>query len=82
MGLPDAHFLLPRFWVALALSLPVLVLAMGEMVAPSWWHRLDPRLSGWLQFALTHPGVLLERPRPLSVGGGSRCGTAIPTCSR
>ena len=55
MGLPDAHFLLPRFWVALALSLPVLVLAMGEMVAPSWWHRLDPRLSGWLQFALTTP---------------------------
>ena len=55
MGLPDAHFLLPRFWVALALSFPVLGLAMGEMVAPALFHRLDPRLSGWLQFALATP---------------------------
>jgi Cu+-exporting ATPase len=28
---------------------------MGEMVAPTLMHRLDPRLSGWLQFALTTP---------------------------
>jgi Cu+-exporting ATPase len=55
MGLPAARFLLPRFWVALALSLPVLTLAMGEMVAPALAHQLDPRLSGWLQFALTTP---------------------------
>ena len=55
MGLPAAQFLLPRFWVALVLSLPVLGLAMGEMVAPALIHRLDPRLSGWLQFALTTP---------------------------
>jgi Cu+-exporting ATPase len=55
MGLPAAQFLLPRFWVALALSLPVLGLAMGEMVAPSIWRLMDPRLSGWLQLALTTP---------------------------
>jgi len=55
MGLPAAQVLLPRFWVALALGLPVLVLAMGGMVAPALFHRLDPRLSGWLQFALTTP---------------------------
>jgi Cu+-exporting ATPase len=55
MGLPSARILLPRFWVALVLGAPVLVLAMGEMVAPTLMHRLDPRLSGWLQFALTTP---------------------------
>jgi len=58
MGLPDARFLLPRFWVALALSLPVLALAMGGMVAPALVHRIDPQLSGWLQLALTTPVFL------------------------
>ncbi len=55
MGLPSAQFLLPRFWVALALAVPVLVLAMGGMIAPALAHRLDPRVSGWLQFALATP---------------------------
>jgi Cu+-exporting ATPase len=55
MGLPAARVLLPRFWVALCLGVPVLVLAMGGMVAPALMQRIDPRLSGWLQFALTTP---------------------------
>jgi Cu+-exporting ATPase len=55
MGLPAAQFLLPRFWVALALSAPLLVLAMGAMIAPVLFHRLDPRLSGWLQLVLATP---------------------------
>src|SRR3990172_801081 len=55
MGLPAAEFLLKRFWVALVLSVPVLVLSMGEMIAPGLFHRLDPRSSGWLQFILTTP---------------------------
>jgi Cu+-exporting ATPase len=55
MGLPAAQVLLPRFWVALALGLPVLVLAMGDMAAPALMHRIDPQLSGWLQFALATP---------------------------
>ena len=55
MGLPAARVLLPRFWVALALGLPVLFLAMGGMAAPALVRRIDPRLSGWLQFALTTP---------------------------
>jgi Cu+-exporting ATPase len=54
MGLPAAQFLLPRFWVALALSLPVLALAMGGMV-PGLAHAINPRVSGWLQFLLTTP---------------------------
>ncbi len=55
MGLPDERFLRPRFWVALALSLPVLVLAMGEMIWPHFFHRITPRLSGMLQLLLTTP---------------------------
>jgi Cu+-exporting ATPase len=55
MGLPDERFLRPRFWVALALSLPVLVLAMGEMIWPHFFHRISPRLSGMLQLLLTTP---------------------------
>ena len=54
MGLPAAQFLLPRLWVALALSLPVLMLAMGGMV-PGLAHAINPRVSGWLQFLLTTP---------------------------
>jgi len=55
MGLPAYQYLLPRFGIALALSLPVMVLAMGGMLAPAWAHQLGPRLNGWLQFALTTP---------------------------
>ena len=35
MGMPDERVLRPRFWVALACTLPVLALAMGPMLAPS-----------------------------------------------
>jgi len=55
MGLPHERFLRPRLYVAAALTVPVLILAMGEMVAPDLMHRIPPRLSGWLQFLLTTP---------------------------
>ncbi len=55
MGLPHERFLRPCFWVALILGLPVVALAMGEMIAPAAFHRFDPRLPGWLQLALTTP---------------------------
>ena len=55
MGLPHERFLRPRLRVSLALGVPVLVLAMGEMVAPALFHRLDPRASAWVQLALTLP---------------------------
>jgi Cu+-exporting ATPase len=54
MGLPAARYLLPRFWAALGLSLPVFALAMSEMI-PGLRHAVAPRLSGWLQLALTTP---------------------------
>jgi len=55
MGLPHERTLRPRFYVALALSLPVLALAMGGMIAPHAFHRFDPRLLAWTQLALTTP---------------------------
>ena len=55
MGLPHERYLRPKLYVAAALTLPVLILAMGEMVAPDLVHRITPRISGWLQFILTTP---------------------------
>lgn len=55
MGLPHERYLRPRLYVATALALPVLVLAMGGMIWPHAFHRLPAGLSGWLQFALTTP---------------------------
>lgn len=55
MGLPDEHILRPRFYVAAALTLPVLILSMGPMVAPHAFHSLPLRLSAWAQFLLTTP---------------------------
>jgi Cu+-exporting ATPase len=55
MGLPHERYLRPRLYVALALSIPVLVLAMGAMVAPGFFHRFDPQVLAVIQWALTTP---------------------------
>ena len=55
MGLPHERFLRPRLWVALAAGVPVLVIAMGAMVAPHWFHAFRPATLGWLQAILTTP---------------------------
>jgi Cu+-exporting ATPase len=48
-----------RFWIGLALTIPVLVIAIGGMI-PSW-HLLEfvPRpISKWIEFAFATPVVL------------------------
>ena len=55
MGLPHERYLRPKFYVALALTLPVLVLAMGGMIWPHAFHWLPASVSGWVQLALTTP---------------------------
>lgn len=55
MGLPHERYLRPRFRVAAALGIPVLVLAMGEMIAPRVFHGIDHAWLGWIQWALTTP---------------------------
>ena len=55
----DSAALARRFWFAAALSLPVLLLAMGEhlpMIELRAW--IPPTVSGWIQFLLSTPVVL------------------------
>ena len=55
MGLPHERYLRPKLYVAAALTLPVLVLSMGEMLWPHAFHWLPVGVSGWVQLALTTP---------------------------
>ena len=47
-----------RFWVSLALTVPVLALAMGEMLAPALVAALGPTAWLWSQLVLSTPVVL------------------------
>ncbi len=47
-----------RFWVAVALSIPVLVLGMGSELVPAVEDAVSAKLSVWLQLALATPVVL------------------------
>ncbi len=48
-----------RFWISAALTLPLFVYAMGEMLpGKPFEHLLPPALSHWLQLALAAPVVL------------------------
>jgi Cu+-exporting ATPase len=47
-----------RFWACVALTAPVLILAMGEFV-PALRDVISTHTRGWIQFALATPVVLL-----------------------
>src|SRR5271163_172471 len=48
-----------RFWIGLALALPVFVLEMGSHIPALGLHDIvSPRVSTWIQFALSTPVVL------------------------
>jgi Cu2+-exporting ATPase len=49
--------MLKRFWIACALTAPLLLLAMGEMVGLHFTHFISPKILGWVQFALASPVV-------------------------
>ena len=55
MGLPNRRVLVPRLRVAIALTIPVLVLAMGPMIGLPVNDFVSPRASGLLQLVLTTP---------------------------
>jgi P-type Cu+ transporter len=56
---PELLDMTRRFWIGAALTLPVLLLAMGPHLVGFPSHELiAPRLSAWLQFALSTPVVL------------------------
>jgi Cu+-exporting ATPase len=47
-----------RFWVSLALAIPVLVLEMGGHLYPALHHLISERTSTWVQLLLATPVVL------------------------
>ena len=48
-----------RFWVGVALTVPLLAISMGGMRTSGWLHQFDmARSSVWLQLALSAPVVL------------------------
>src|SRR5215471_15333973 len=55
---PELIDMTRRFWVSLALTVPVLALAMGEMIAPALAARIGVAASLWIQLVLTAPVVL------------------------
>lgn len=56
---PDPEFIdmKRRFWISAILTLPVFLLAMGEMF-PAFHSVISPRISIWIQFVLATPVVL------------------------
>jgi P-type Cu+ transporter len=55
----EAKNMTRRFWVALALSIPVLMLGMGHLI-PGFHidHWIAPKLNQWIQFVFATPVVL------------------------
>ena len=56
---PELRDMTRRFWVAVALTVPLLVLAMGRELAGGWAERLlSPGASAWIELLLATPVVL------------------------
>ncbi len=56
---PELADMTRRFWVSFALSLPLFLLAMSEMLpGDPVAHLIAPRLQAWVQLALSAPVVL------------------------
>jgi Cu+-exporting ATPase len=47
-----------RFWVSLALTVPVFTIAMGEMLVPSAFSALDASVRLWIELVLATPVVV------------------------
>ena len=56
---PDPEYLdmKRRFWISAALTIPVFILAMAEML-PNFHQIIPPKISLWIQFILATPVVL------------------------
>ena len=54
----ELHDLKRRLWIGTALSIPLVVLAMSPMIGLHDLFGLQPRMRGWVEFALGTPVVL------------------------
>jgi heavy metal translocating P-type ATPase len=55
---PELADMTRRFWIGLALTVPVFTLEMGSHLFPALHHLVPPHISGWVQLALATPVVL------------------------
>ena len=55
---PELTDMTRRFWIALALSIPVVILEMGGHLFPAMHDVISPRASTWTQLVLATPVVL------------------------
>jgi heavy metal translocating P-type ATPase len=55
---PELADMTRRFWVGVALSIPVLILGMGGDLFPAIHEVISPRASAWIQLVLATPVVL------------------------
>ena len=55
---PELADMTRRFWIGLALALPVVVLEMGSHVFPGLHGFVPPAISNWVQLAFATPVVL------------------------
>ena len=52
---PELVDMTRRFWVSVFLSVPLVILAMGEFVGPSFKWLATPRTLTWLELVLATP---------------------------
>jgi Cu+-exporting ATPase len=55
---PELADMTRRFWIGLALALPVFALEMGGHIYPALHHLVPMRISAWIQLMLATPVVL------------------------
>jgi Cu+-exporting ATPase len=75
---PDPEFvdMKRRFWISAALTIPVFVLAMAEML-PNFHEFISAKISLWIQFVLATP-VVLWGGFPFFVRGWQSIGSRSP----
>ena len=80
---PELAEMTRRFWVGVALSAPLLLLAMaGHVVGHPLGGRLSPRALVWVQFVAGDARWCCGAAGRSSCAAGSRSSTAASTCSR
>jgi Cu+-exporting ATPase len=55
---PELADMTRRFWIGLALTIPVFALEMGAHLVPTLHHLVPPNVSAWVQLVLATPVVL------------------------
>lgn len=55
---PELADMTRRFWIGLALTVPVFALEMGSHLVPALHHIVPPNVSAWVQLVLATPVVL------------------------